>query len=200
MKAVVTPPDFGGKWSEFQAGTGITSDIGHSTRIGCALEPNGSVDPGVIEAVVGGPIAQRGSTMHYATSALVGFADEAAARSAIGVFRSSAWSACRVDQKTREETEAGPADNRWRVEPVDDAGRSRGSLQGIVRFQFQAVVDGELVDANGYETVLLYRVGRTVLIVAAEGVHAESDPKNLNAARDKELQAATTMALQRLRR
>ncbi len=196
-KAVLTKADFGRRWKEFRAATGFLRDVGPNSRIGCAVEPSGGIASDAFRAVIDGAIFQRGTATRYVTSDGFGFADEVAARSAISAFRSSKWSACRAAEKTRVAKETDETTS-WRVDKVDDSGRGN-TLEAVIRFKFQAIVDGKLRDANGYETVLFYRVGSTILMIAVEGVAAESDPPKVDEAIDKELHAATLKALDRLR-
>ncbi len=197
MKGLVTQADLGAEWQGFRAEGGVLRDVGPTSRIGCAVEPNGFVKPSEVRALVDGPIFQRGTTKRFVTSSSLGFADEVAAQSAIEALRDPKWSECWVSRKTQV-AKAENADTKWRVDPIDDTERGQGGLEGIVRFQFQALVDGQLVDANGYETVFIYRVRRAVLIVTAEGIASEGEPPEVLASLDQELHAATQKALQRL--
>lgn len=199
-KGLLTVGDFGGPWVEFRPGAGALRDIGPTTRLGCSLQPTGSLDPSTIAAVVDGGIVQRGTTKRYATSSTLAFADEARAVAAANVFRSPAFVNCRTAAKTREakESTGGAVDPQWRADPIDDKDRGQGGFEGILRFQFQAMVDGTLVDANGYESVLLYRIGRTVLVVAAEGLADPADPPNIDTAVTDDMNAAIVKAVNRL--
>ncbi len=210
-KGLITQADFGGDWVQFEAGRGgpgdltptgaVLRDLNPTSRIGCALSPAGSLAPQAIAAVVDGAILQKGATKRYATSTALAFADEPAARAAIDAYRAPAWSTCRTAAKTRDaQAQPGEAvDPQWKADPIDDnTGRGKGGFEGVVRLQYQAVVDGTLTDANGYETLIFYRVGRTLLIVAVEGLNDPADPPNLVKALNDDLNAATTKALARL--
>lgn len=199
-KGVITQADFGGDWVQFEAAGGILRDLSPTSRIGCAVAPAGSLAPQTLAAVVDGSTLQKGATKRYATSAALAFANEPAARAAVDAFRAPAWSACRRDGRTRDAQAQpdGAVDPQWRVEPIEDTGRGQGGFEGVVRLQYQAVVDGKLTDANGDETVLFYRVGRTVLLVAYQGLNDPADPPNLAKALSEDISAATTKALARL--
>lgn len=199
-RGVLTLADLGGSWVEFEAGGGVFRDVNPTSRLGCALQPSGALAPSTLGALVDGPILQKGTTKRYATSATFTLADEPAAQAAVNAFRSPAWSACLVARKTGDaKAQPGDAvDPQWRAEPIDDTGRGQGGFEGVVRLQFQAAVDGKLTDANGYETDLFYRVGRTVLLVAAEGQNDLADPPGIEATINAELSAAIEKALARL--
>lgn len=192
--------ELGGDWKEFEAGAGALDSLQPTSRIGCAFEPEGSVDPAVVRGINDGAIYQKGEARRYVTSSVITFEDEAAASAAIDALRSPEWSACRVETKTAHAEEVEEAESpRWRADPLDDEGRGQGGFEGVVRFQFQAAVDGEVVDANGYEAVLFYRVGPSVLLVTSEGVATETDPPDLDERLDDEVYGATVAALERLR-
>lgn len=189
--------DLGPDWSEYEQGGGTLKDLRQSGRIGCALQPNGTVDPQTIEAAVDSAIWQKGKTTRYATSSALNFADVAGAEAAIKSFLAPAWTQCHLDDvNAQAKAQPDGGNTSWRAADRDPAGT--GGLEGVLRFQFQAVVDGETRDANGYEAVLLYRIGRTVLVVVVQGVAKSDDPKNIDAEIDREVNAATTKALNRL--
>jgi len=199
--ALLTKADVGSDWVEFRPSSGpALLDIGLTSRIGCAIQPSGPLTPASLAAVADGAILQKGAAKRYVSSSGLTFTDEAGAQAAINAFRSPAWSTCWVQAKTQDAKEqpGGAVDPQWRVEPIEDAGRGRGGFEGAVRFQFQAVVDGKLVDANGYEIVHLYRVGQTVLVQAAEGLRDPADPANIEKSINDELNAATGKVLKRL--
>ena len=199
QRGLLTAADFGGDWVEARAGGGVLRDIGPTSRIGCALQPTGLLPPPSVTAVLDGPVVQKGASKRYATSSVLGFADEAGAQAAADAFRSPGWSTCRAAAKTREARAqpAGAVDPQWKAE-LEDTGRGQGGYEGVIRFQYQAVVDGQLIDANGYETVLLYRVGRTVLLVTAEGLDDPADPPNLGEAVSEATNRAAAAAVKRL--
>lgn len=197
MKGLLTQADLGAEWQEWGAGKGVLRDFRPTSRIGCAFEPNGSIKPNAVRALVDGSIFQRGTAKWFVTSYALGFDDEAASRSAIEALRDPTWRDCWLGQKTKTAREEN-ADYKWKVDPIDDEGRGQGGLEGIVRFQFQAVVDGKLVDANGTETVIFYRVGRAVLITAAEVASTEGETPEMFAKLNEEVHAATLKALERI--
>lgn len=192
--------DLGEGWTEYLAAAPVTGDepeeVGRRSRVGCAFGPGGA-DPAAVVGFADGAIFQRGEATRFTSSFALAHADESAAQATVEAFRSAAWSACLVERKTDEAVEEDPTTS-WRADPVEDEGRGQGGFEGVVYFQFQAEIDGELRDANGFETDLLYRVGTVVLVVAVEGVAQEGDPTDLDQKTSDEVYAATLLALGRL--
>ena len=198
-QGVITLADLGGDWVELQPAGGSAPTAGGGSRIGCAFQPEAGADPATVTSVADGPIFQKGPATAYATSTVVAFLDEAAAAAAVEGFRSPGWSACRVTTKDAEipapEPGAEEQETSWRADPLLEEGRGQGGYEGTARFQYQAVVDGQQVDANGTEVVSFYRVGSRVLLVTIELVSTEADTPEFFQAFEDEVYAATLAVL-----
>lgn len=198
MEGLLTRGDLGAPWGEHTAGGKAVTEVRPTSRIGCAFT-SGAMDAASVEAAANGAIFQRGDAIRFVSSYVLAFPDEAGAQGAIDAFRGTPWRSCWTDAKTATaRSQPGGDESSWRAEPVDRPPSPHETFEGIVRFQYQAIVDGELRDANGHEAVLLYRVGPMVLVVTVEGVAQPSDPRRINRAIDREVDAATGKALARL--
>lgn len=197
---LIVRKDLGGKWGEYEEGRGVLRDVRPTGRIGCAISPDGGFDVTTVQAVVDGAIYQRGKATRFTTSTALAFKDVAAAKAAVAVFRSDVWRSCWTDEKTATaKAQPGGDEHGWRSEPVVGPQPGDKISQGLVQFQFQAIVDGKMVDANGVEQTSFFRIKNVVLVVALERAFKDSEPKSLDETTDQEVFEATRTALTRLR-
>lgn len=52
-------------------------------------------------------------------------------------------------------------------------------LEAHLRFRYQGLVDGKIIDANRFEDILVFRHGRTVMILAPQAVASKADPSDI---------------------
>lgn len=143
-------------------------------------------------------ISRKRTARCFVTSTGFVFKDEAAAKAYAATLRSAKYVACWTKAKAESaaKVQRAASGSTWRSGPVE-AGRS--PLEATLRFTYQALVNGKLVDANGTEDIFVYRHERTVIILAYEAVASKAEPSDIVTAMDRHLQTAASRLLERVR-
>ena len=196
-KAVMVKADLPPDWTEHTKGKGVLSTVGKNSRLGCSVPTS---QPGAYPwaTAYDGGIYQKAKLIRFATSSALVFKDVDAAKAYAATLRSAAYVTCWTKSKAKSiATAKGAAPgSTFRADPVKTGS---GALEATLRFQYQALVGGKLIDANGAEDLLVYRHNRTVILLAREAVASEDQPKDIAATAQRDLESATTRLLERVR-
>lgn len=195
--AVLVKADLPPDWSEHTKGKGVLTTLRKDGRLGCSVP---TIRPGAFPwaTAYDGAIYQKAKLSRYATSSALVFKDVNAAKAYAATLRSAAYVTCWTKSKAKSAATAKKAapGSTFRADPVKTGS---GALQATLHFQYQALVKGRLVDANGTEDLFVYRHDRTVILLAHEAVASEGQPKDIAATTQRDLKSAVTRLLVRVR-
>jgi hypothetical protein len=176
--AAITAEDLGPEWTEHTEAAGYLPPDDESCMARSEWDPAGLVDDGRYQ----GPISQRGDSVAFARTTVFEFTDDAAALAFVDLYRDDAFQQCVVDRMSDEAAgaEGAPEGSAIRLREITDTeGTGEDGFEIQLSYQFQATVDGELQDANGYSEELLFRDGPLVSVAFVEWTFAEDDPEDL---------------------
>jgi len=195
-KAILAKGDLPSDWSEYKAGTGVMTTVAPASRLGCSL-PKGQPGAYPWSVAFDGGIYQKAKLNRFVASSAEVFRDEAAAKAYVATLRSAEYVACWTKAKAETAAkEAGAAPgSTWRAGPVEVGA---GPLEAHLSFRYRALVDGKIIDANGFEDILVFRHGRTVVILAPQAVASKADPSDIDATTAKSLNSAAGRLLERV--
>jgi hypothetical protein len=195
-KAILAKGDLPSDWTEYKAGTGVMTRVTPTSRLGCSL-PKGQPGAYPWSVAFDGGIYQKAKLNRFVASSAQVFRDEAAAKAHVATLRSAEYVACWTMAKAETAAkQAGAAPgSTWRAGPV---GAGAGPLEAHLRFRYQALVEGKVIDANGFEDILVFRQGRTVMILAPQAVASKADPSDIDATTAKSLDGAAGRLLKRV--
>lgn len=185
-RAAITQDDLGDPWLEHTEAEG-TATPGDDHCAGDVLD--------ALEELYFGAIFQRGDDGAFSRTHVYDFADESGALAFVDALRGDAYQQCRTAQLVGDESVEGAA---YRLREVGDAaGEGEEGFELQLSYQFQALVDGEIQDANGYTEELVFRRGSLVSVGIVEWVFAEESPEDLGERALSESDEAIRAALDR---
>jgi len=169
----IRPSDLGTPWSQYQAASGAQP----VTKKGCAGQVG--FDVSTLKAVYAGAVVRRGSVSPYAAPFAFVFDSAASAERFVTVAGSQPYRECRAKalSATVKANKKSPPGARYRIDAmrtIDADGVQRIQMG----YQFQALVNGKIRDANGRTEDLLYRRGAVVSDVLLESARQAGDAAN----------------------
>ena len=194
--AVIELSDLGTPWKEHTPAKGITPAAPDSCMakagIYAAVAEDGRYQ---------GATFQRGTASYYVQSNAVTFPDEDAARAMTERLTTDEHARCQAERRSAQAVAApdAPEGAAFRVVGIAEvpAEGGDGGYAGSVQYQFQAMTDGRLQDANGFMQENVFRNGRTVLHVTLESLFSESDAADLDTHFTQETTKAARQAIAR---
>jgi hypothetical protein len=194
--AVLTAADLGAEWKEHTPAVGAEG----AAPDGC-LAKAGALEGLVKDGRYEGAIFQRGTATRFARADGYTFETEDAAKAMVAALLVESYGDCRVEGFSKEyAASAGAAEGgSYRLaERADAKGPGEGFFELQLTYQFQALVDGEVQDANGVSTDTVYRKGRTVSVVLYERAFAEGEGDEVETAAFDEVVAGARAAIARV--
>jgi hypothetical protein len=195
-RAAIASDDLGDPWRVHTAAVGTKSPDADA----CAQLLGGYaklVDGGRYE----GAIFQRGDATLFARTTATTFEDDAGAIAFVHLLETTEYQECQVNRRSAAAA-AGPGaaeGSSYRITHRGSAGGTgEDGFELQTDFQYQALVDGVLTDANGMLRDIVLRNGPTVVILFIEGVASEGSPPDLFATATEEATKAAQRGLKRL--
>lgn len=195
-EAVIRQADLGEPWKEESPAKGIVKVSPES-----CMTKAGIFDELAEDAGYQGARFQRGEAQQFVQSNALTFPTEEQAKAMTARLTTEEHVTCSAERMTAESAAApgAPEGSRFRVHQVftPPEGGGDGGYEGSVHYQFQAISDGKLQDANGFVQNVVYRKGRTVLHVTIDSLFQEGDPDDLDALVNDEATKAAQLAIAR---